>query len=221
MKQITYKQILNNKEINDYISHADDSLESLGYTNHSFLHVTRCSEIAKLILETLEYPSRTIELAQIAAYMHDIGNVVNRKGHAQSGALMAFNILTRLNMASEEIALIVSTIGNHDEHSGAPVNEIAAALIIADKTDVRRERVRNVEDIKIDIHDRVNYAVKRSDVIVNKENKTITLDLDLDTTITQIKDYFDIFLERMEMAQQAAKKLDLTFKLIINNQELI
>ena len=221
MKKITYKQIVDNKEINDYIAHADDSLEALGYTNHSFLHVSRCSEVSRLILETLGYPKRTIELAQIASYMHDIGNVVNRKGHAQSGALMAFNILTRLNMDSNEIALIVSTIGNHDEHSGAPVNEIAAALIIADKTDVRRERVRQVSDIEIDIHDRVNYAAKRSDVIVDKENKTITLDLELDTSITQIKEYFDIFLERMEMTQLAAKKLDLTFKLKINNQELI
>lgn len=221
MKEITYLDILNNKEISSYIANADISLESLGYTNHSFLHVKRCADTSKKILESLNYSKKEIELAQIAAYMHDIGNVINRKGHAQTGALMAFNILTRLEMDPNEISLIISTIGNHDEHSGVAINPLAASLIIADKCDVRRERVRENAILEEDIHDRVNYACINSDVLINKDDMTITLDLTLDTKITPIKDYFEIFMERMEMCQKAAKTLNATFKLIINNQEII
>ena len=220
-RNITYKEIRNNDEIATYISQADMSLASMGYTDHSFGHVKKCAKLVKEILETFGYSPREVELGQIAAYMHDIGNVVNRCDHAQSGAIMAFQILKGLNMSSKEIATIVSAIGNHDEGTGFPVSATAAALILADKTDVRRSRVRNPETYEFNIHDRVNYSVKKSEVTLDKENRMLTLTLNIDTKITPVMDYFEIFLNRMSLCKKAAKKLNIWFRLIINDLELI
>lgn len=212
--------IKNNKEINTYIESADTFLKNIGYTEHSFAHVTKCASIAEYILSTLGYDENTIELAKIAAYMHDIGNVVNRHNHAQSGALMAFRILDKLGMDTNDIATIVLAIGNHDEGVANPVNPVTSALILADKMDVRRSRVRPKGD-QSDIHNRVNYAVINSDVVVDKDQKTITLNLVIDTTICPIMEYFEIFLSRMKLCSRAASYFDLEFKIIINDLVLL
>lgn len=217
---VTYKEIRNNKEINTYILSADKYLEAIGYTEHSFNHVLRCVAVVEYILTALEYDKHTIEIAKIAAYMHDIGNVVNRDGHAKSGALMAFRILDKLNMDTEDIATIVTAIGNHDESSAYPVNVVSSALMIADKTDVRRTRVRKKADI-YNIHNRVNYAAKSSKVVINKEEMTLTLNLTIDTKICSIMDYFEIFLSRMMLCKKACEFFKLTFKLLINEQSLL
>lgn len=216
---ITFDEIKNNEEIKTYITEADKSLIALGYTEHSFAHVTKVANDAAYILEELNYPKHDIELAKIAGYMHDIGNLVNRVDHSQSGAIMAFRILDHMNMDPKDIALIVSAIGNHDEGSGVAVNHIAAALIIADKSDVRRSRVRNQNSDKFDIHDRVNYSVVDSKLSID-DNK-ITLSLQIDTEISPVLEYFEIFLNRMLMCKNAALKLNLEFKLYINNQQLM
>ena len=218
---ITYDDIRRLPVVNTYIRKADESLTALGYTEHSFAHVSMVAETAKYILETLGYPERDLELAQIAAYLHDIGNLVNRAEHSQSGAIMAFRILSELGMDAEEVATIATAIGNHDEGTGIPVNPIAAALIIADKTDVRRSRVRNNDETKFDIHDRVNYSVRESLVKINQEKTIIKLKLSIDTRYCSVMDYFEIFLSRMILCRKAAEKLGLQFKLIINEQQLI
>lgn len=217
---MNFNDIKNNKEINIYIESADQFLRDIGYTEHSFAHVTKCVQLAEYILEKLGYEQKTIELAKIAAYMHDIGNVVNRANHAQSGALMAFRILDKLGMPTEDIATIVLAIGNHDEGVANPVNPVASALILADKMDVRRSRVRPKGDHG-DIHNRVNYAVISSNVEVKKEDKTITLNLVIDTNICPIMEYFEIFLTRMKLCSRAAQFFNLEFKLIINNLVLL
>ena len=158
MMNITYQTVRESEEIRTYIKQADASLKALGYTEHSFAHCTKCADTAKRILQSLDYPKHTIELAQIAAYMHDIGNVINRTDHAQSGAIMAFRILDKMGMSPKNTATVITAIGNHDEGTAYPVNEVSAALILADKTDVRRSRVRDRNTIDFDIHDRVNYA---------------------------------------------------------------
>lgn len=216
---ITFEDIKNNEEIKTYITQADKALIALGYTEHSFAHVTKVANDAAYILTKLNYPNHDIELAKIAGYMHDIGNLVNRVDHSQSGAIMAFRILDHMNMDPEDIALIVSAIGNHDEGSGVAVNHIAAALIIADKSDVRRSRVRNQNSDKFDIHDRVNYSVVDSKLTV--EDNKIILSLQIDTEISPVLEYFEIFLNRMLMCKNAALKLNLEFKLYINNQQLM
>lgn len=218
---MTYEEIKNNEAINTYIRHADASLSALGFTEHSFAHVTAVAETAGYILETLGYSQHDVELAKIAGYMHDLGNLVNRIDHSQSGAVMAFRILDNLNMPPEDIATIVTAIGNHDEGTGVAVNPVAAALILADKSDVRRSRVRHVEDTKIDIHDRVNYSVIKSKLKINEEKTLIKLKLSIDTRMGSVMDYFEIFLGRMIMCRKAAEKLGLDFKLIINEQQLI
>ena len=218
---IDYEDIKKNKAINIYITEADNALGALGYTEHSFAHVSKVANDASYILETLGYSQRQVELVKIAGYLHDIGNLVNRVDHSQSGAIMSFRILNNLEMEPEEIALIVSAIGNHDEGTGVPVNELAAALILADKCDVRRSRVRNTDFASFDIHDRVNYSVTSSKINVNKNEKTLTLNLEIDTTISPVMDYFEIFLNRMILCKNAAKKLNLIFKLIINSQTII
>ena len=192
----------------------------MGFTEHALPHVETCVSVVTKILSKLSYSEEEINLAQIAAFMHDIGNVVNRAGHARSGALMAYHILEKLGMETYEIALIVSAIGNHDESSAYPVSVISSALIIADKTDVRRSRVRK-EMKEFDIHNRVNYAAIKSRVIVNKEEKTLKLNLVIDTTICSIMEYFEIFLSRMKLCEKAASFFGLMFKLVINDQELI
>ena len=197
------------------------SLEALGYTEHSFAHCTKCAEVAGMLLKELGYDEHEVELAKIAGFMHDIGNVVNRIDHAQSGAVMAFRLLDKIGMEPEDTAKVVTAIGNHDEATAFPVNEIAAAIIIADKTDVRRSRVRNRATIKDDIHDRVNYAAKSSDVSLNVKSKTITLILTIDTKICAVMDYFEIFLSRMLLSRKAADVLGLHFKLEINGVSLL
>ncbi len=218
---ITFKEIKKNQHIKTYIQKADESLMALGYTEHSFAHVGIVAEVARYILSTMGYPERTIELAQIAGYMHDIGNVINRVDHAQSGAVMAFRILDRVGVDPEEIATIISAIGNHDESTAVPVNEVAAALILADKTDVRFTRVRNRDLASFDIHDRVNYAVKESKTVINEEKTKISLNLTIDTEFSSVMDYFEIFLERMILCKKAAEKLNLRFQLVINGQKVL
>jgi len=179
------------------------------------------SETAGYILETLGYTARDIELVKIAGYMHDIGNVINRIDHSQSGAIMAFRLLDHMNMPAEEIATIIAAIGNHDEGTGVPVNPIAAALILADKSDVRRSRVRNTNISSFDIHDRVNYSVEKSFLKINEEKTLIKLKLEIDTRISPVMEYFEIFMDRMMLCRKAAEKLGLQFKLIINGQQLM
>ncbi len=218
---IRFDDISKNKEIRDYIEAADSSLSALGYTEHSFAHVSRVAEIAANVLLSLGYNERDVELARIAGFMHDIGNLVNRDEHSQSGALMAFRILSNLGMESSEIAKIVTAIGNHDEGVGIAVSPIAAALILADKSDVRRSRVRNNDPKSFDIHDRVNFSVYESVLRVSPEENVVSLDLKIDTGIGSIMDYFTIFLDRMNMCKGAANKLGLRFALTINDQSFI
>ncbi|MBU5487621.1 HD domain-containing protein [Clostridium sp. MSJ-8] len=218
---ISFTDIKNDEAINTYIRKADESLGALGYTEHSFAHVTSVAMKAREILTTLGYSKHECELAEIAGYLHDIGNMVNRTDHAQSGAIMAFRILDRLGAEPEEIATIVSAIGNHDEGTAVAVNAVAAALILADKTDVRRSRVRNRDFATFDIHDRVNYAVKKSSTNISEDKKSIILTIDIDTEISAVMDYFEIFLERMMLCRKAAEKLNLKFQLVINNQVLL
>ncbi|MDD6161131.1 MAG: HD domain-containing protein [Oscillospiraceae bacterium] len=216
-----FNTIRSNSEIRTYIMQADASLLSLGYTEHSFAHVLKCAETASSLLRDLGYDERQVELARIAGYMHDIGNVINRDDHAQSGAVMAFRILDKLGMEPEDVAVIITAIGNHDEHTAHPVNAVAAALILADKTDVRRSRVRNRNNINFDIHDRVNYAVTSSELALNTGTAELTLNLVIDTEICAVMDYFEIFLTRMRLCRKAAEYLSLTFHLIINGSKVL
>lgn len=217
---ITFTEIKNNEAINTYIRKADESLTALGFTEHSFAHVGCVAEVSKYILQTLGYPERLTELVQIAAWLHDIGNLVNRTDHSLSGAVMVFRILDNLGMNAEEISEIVTSIGNHDEGNGIPVSTMSAALILADKSDVRRSRVRNSDETKFDIHDRVNYSVRSSELKINNSMDTITLNLDIDTRYCSVMDYFEIFLQRMLLCRKAAHSLGLHFELIINGQLL-
>ena len=218
---MTFEQVQQDHAVNVYIAQADASMDALGFTEHSFAHVTRVAEIAAYILQSLDYPERTVELTKIAGYLHDIGNVVNRVDHSQSGAVMAFRILDRMEFPPEEIATIVTAIGNHDEGTGVPVNAVAAALIIADKSDVRRSRVRKQADIAVDIHDRVNYAVTSSSLHVDPQQKSIQLSLEVDTSLSPVMEYFEIFTKRMLLCRKAAEKLGLTFQLKINDLQLV
>ena len=218
--KITYQDLKNNGAISTYIKKADESLIALGYTEHSFAHVTKVAELASEMLLTLGYSEQEAELAKMAGYLDDIGNVVNRVEHAQSGAVMAFRILDKMGADPEDIATIITAIGNHDESTAYPVNAVAAALILADKTDVRYTRVRNQDFSSFDIHDRVNYSVKESKVEVVKDSH-ITLDLIIETKMCTVMDYFEIFLNRMILCRKAAEKLGLNFQLVINGQRLI
>ena len=191
---------------------------ALGYTEHSFAHVTHVAAMAGYLLETLGYDAHTVELAKIAGYLHDIGNLVNRIEHSQSGAVMAFQILTSLGFGAEDVATIVTAIGNHDEGTGVPVNAVAAALILADKADVRRSRVRNQDTTTFDIHDRVNYSVKKHEVTLTE--KEICLTLAIDTEVCAVIEYFEIFMDRMLLCRRAAEKLGLHFALVINGQRM-
>ena len=218
---VTYESILQNEAVNTYIRKADESLAALEYTEHSFAHVGLVARMSRYILETLGYPERDLRLVQIAAYLHDIGNLVNRNDHCQSGGILAFRILTDLGMEPEEVAEIVTAIGNHDEGMGWPVSDLAAALILADKSDVRRSRVRNRDFSTFDIHDRVNYSVEKTELVIDPERTQILLRLTIDTRYGSVMDYFEIFLERMILCRKAAEKLGLKFKLMINGQPLI
>lgn len=219
--KITFADVKESAEIRTYIKQADASLKALGYTEHSFAHCTKCAEVAGWLLKELEYSNHEVELVKIAAYMHDIGNVVNRSDHAQSGAVMAFRILDKMGMEPEDTAAVITAIGNHDEHTAFPVNAVAAALIIADKTDVRRSRVRNKATIYTDIHDRVNYAVEKADLQLDKKSKEIALHLTIDTKICAVMEYFEIFIERMILCRKAADFFNYKFKLNINGSVLL
>lgn len=218
--QIRYEDVVKDDAVKTYIQKADETLIALGYTEHSFGHVTKVAKLASDILLTLGYSEREAELAAIAGYLHDIGNVINRIDHAQSGAVMAFRILDRMGAEPEDIATIITAIGNHDESTAYPVNSIAAALILADKTDVRYTRVRNQDLSNYDIHDRVNYSVKESNVIVVK-GSYIELQLTIETKMCSVMDYFEIFLNRMILCRKAADKLGVEFRLVINGQTLL
>ena len=218
---LTYEEITKSEAIKTYIIRADESLAALGYTEHSFAHVMHVAEMAGYILETMGHDERTVELAKIAGYLHDIGNLVNRKDHSQSGAVMAWSILNDMGCDPAEMATIVTAIGNHDEGTGVPVNAVAAAMILADKADVRRSRVRNQDPSTFDIHDRVNYSVKKSILKINEDKTIVKLKLTVDTKFGSVMDYFEIFMQRMILCRKAAEKLGLQFKLIINEQQLI
>ncbi len=218
--KVTYQDVINDEAVKTYIQKADETLIALGYTEHSFPHVKKVAELAAEILLALGYSEREAELARIAGYLHDIGNVVNRSEHAQSGAVMAFRILDRMGADPEDIATIITAIGNHDESTAFPVNSVAAALILADKTDVRESRVRNQDFAQFDIHDRVNYSVKESKVKIIKDSH-IELDITIETEMCTVMDYFEIFLTRMILCRKAAEKLGLQFWLIVNGQRMI
>ncbi len=218
---VTYEMLRGNAAVNTYITRADESLSALGFTEHSFPHVCGVADMAENILRTLGYGEHEIELAKIAAYLHDIGNLVNRADHSQSGAVMAFRILDRMDMEPADVATVVTAIGNHDEGVGVPVNAVAAALILADKSDVRRNRVRNQDIATFDIHDRVNYSVEHSRLLILPEEKTARLQLTIDTKFSSVMDFFEIFMKRMMLCRRAAERLGLTFQLMINEQQLI
>jgi metal-dependent HD superfamily phosphatase/phosphodiesterase len=218
---MTYEQIRQDEAIKTYIRQADASLAALGFTEHSFAHVGRVAEMAGYILQTMGYPERTVELGKIAGYLHDIGNLVNRVEHSQSGAVMAFRLLDKMGFPAEEICTVVSAIGNHDEGTGVPVNPVAAALILADKSDVRRSRVRVTDMKDFDIHDRVNYSVTKSELKINEKKTNVKLKLSVDTHFSPVMNYFEIFMNRMIMCRHAAEALELDFKLIINEQIML
>ena len=218
---ITFEAVRNNPAIHTYIVRANGSLPALGFTEHSFPHVLKVANTASYILLTLGYSQREAELAQIAGYLHDIGNLVNRIDHAQSGAVMAFRILDNMGMKPAEIAAIVTAIRNHDDGTAQAVNPIAADLFLGGKTDVRRSRVRNKDKTTFDIHDRVNYSVKQSAVKINEDKTLIKLKLSVDTRYGSVMDYFEIFLGRMILCRKAAEALGLQFRLLINEQQVV
>lgn len=218
---VAYDTVKNAPQVLAYIQKADDVLRVMGFTEHNLTHVTGVAQKAGEILAALGCSEHDAELARIAGFLHDIGNVVNRADHAQSGAVMAFRILDQLGMAPEDIATIISAIGNHDEATACPVSPIAAALILADKSDVRRTRVRNCDTMSLDIHDRVNYAVTQAKSYLSEDKKEFVLKLHIDRAISSVMDYFEIFLSRMLLCRRAAESLGLQFKLIINGQVLL
>lgn len=218
---LTLEQVKRNEEVRAYIQKADESLIVLGYTEHSFAHVTKTAVTAARILREVGRDEHQQELAAVAGYMHDIGNVVNRNGHERSGALMAFDLLREMGAQPDEIAAVITAIGHHDEGTAFPVSDIAAALIIADKTDVRRSRVRNKDTITFDIHDRVNYAVEKNELVIDGAAGEIALKLVIDTKVCPISEYFEIFLTRMLLCRKAAERLMLKFSLEINGQVMM
>lgn len=218
---ITLQDIKNNQEITCFIDMANHHLGVMGYTDHSFRHVELVSQKACEILTLLGYTPRMAELAAIAGYIHDIGNVVSRYNHSQSGALLAYSLLSKLDMDCQELALLMGAIGNHDEGRGEIVNDLTAALVLADKTDVHRSRVRNPDFAKFDIHDRINYAVESSDLVVDPVVKAITLFLTIDIKIVSVMEYFEIFMLRMIMCRRAAAYLKCQFSIIINGARLL
>ena len=219
---LTYQEIRHNKQINSLIEAGNRALDALGFTDHGYGHVGKAAATAGVILETLGYDARISELARIAGYMHDIGNAVNRTNHALTGATLAYTILSGLPISPEDTAEIITAIGNHDEKTANAVTPIAAALIIADKSDVRRSRVRcTPSDASFDIHDRVNYAVVDSSLTVNAEKKIISLELSIDTDICAVMDYFEIFLSRMTLCRDSAAFLGTRFELTINHTRML
>jgi metal-dependent HD superfamily phosphatase/phosphodiesterase len=221
MSLLTIKDVLKNKEVKHLLEASALQMKTLGYTEHSFRHCRLVSNKCGEILTALGYPERTIELGRIAGYLHDIGNAVNRRNHEQTGAVLAYDFLRRHEMDCEEAIAIRMAIANHDEGVGVPVNAVAAALILSDKADVHRSRVTNRDRATYDIHDRVNFAVTLSTLTIDAQEKSVTLDLQIDTKISALMDYFEIFLMRMKMCRNAALYLNLDFALIINKTRLL
>ena len=218
---ITFEFIRDHPRVRLYIRMADAALESIGYTEHGERHVLLVSRIAYNVLRRMGRPERQCELAAIAGILHDIGNAVNRDHHAQTGGVMAMQLLREFGMSDEEILQVIAAIGNHHENDGDPVNDLAAALILADKSDVHRTRVRNPNTIKFDIHDRVNYAVEKSFLNVDEDQKHITLELTLDPATSHMMEYFEIFMTRMLASRKAAKHLGATFGMQVNGNRLV
>ncbi|MCX7885428.1 MAG: HD domain-containing protein [Caloramator sp.] len=218
---VTLEMVKNNEEVKTYIEYGNNHLGAIGFTEHSFRHANIVSNIAAYILKELKYSDREVELAAIAGYLHDIGNVVSRHDHGQTGAILAMRILKELGMDFKEISLVAAAIGNHEEEYGQAVNFIASALILADKSDVHRGRVRNKEAVNFDIHDRVNFAAEKSEVIVLPKENAIELRLKINTEICPVMEYFEIFLNRMMMCRKAADYLNAQFRLNINDARLL
>ena len=218
---ITLEEVKKNEEVEALIQGAQKQLDGLGYTEHSHRHISIVSKRAGDILEQLGYPERTVELARIAGYLHDIGNCVNRNDHAHSGAIIAYNILKDMGMPVEERTEIMMAIGNHDERTGTAVSEISAALILADKSDVHRNRVTNKNLSTFDIHDRVNYAVTDAQLVLDEKQRRVMLKLTIDTKLCPVLDYFEIFMDRTMMSKYAAKYLNIWFELVINETKLL
>jgi metal-dependent HD superfamily phosphatase/phosphodiesterase len=217
---LTFEALRESARARSYVRMADAALEQIGYTEHGERHVGLVARIAFNVLKRLGHPERECELASIAGYLHDIGNAVNRDHHAQTGGAMAMQILTDLGLPDDEILTVIGAIGNHHENDGDPVSAVAAAVILADKSDVHRTRVRNPDMIRFDIHDRVNYAVEKSFLNVDEGKRLITLELTVDTAISQVMEYFEIFMTRMMASRKAAKYLDCQFHLTVNGNRL-
>ncbi|MTI79763.1 MAG: HD domain-containing protein [Firmicutes bacterium] len=218
---VTLEDVKSNPIIDACIRKGNEFLGSMGFTEHSYRHINLVSSIAENIIKELGYSERDAELAAIAGFMHDIGNVVSRNDHGISGANIAFPILLQMGMSPDEVCTVVSSIANHEEQYGHPVNHVAAALILADKSDVHRSRVRNTDFATFDIHDRVNYAAEHAFVYVNEEKRTVTMELSIDISITPVMEYFEIFLERMILCRRAASHLGCNFELVINGAKLL
>lgn len=218
---ITFEDVKNNIEVKALVEGSQKQLNALGYTEHSVRHVMMVANRAAKVLETLGYPEERIELAKIAGYMHDIGNCVNRVDHAHTGAILAYQILKSMGMDVDNRTEIMMAIGNHDEQTGTAVSDISAALILADKSDVHRSRVVNKNISTFDKHDKVNYAVTNAEFNISKEERKATLNLTIDTKISPVLDYFEIFMERTMMSKHAAKYLGIWFELIINDTKLL
>ncbi|OPX86299.1 MAG: HD domain protein [Pelotomaculum sp. PtaB.Bin104] len=218
---ITLEDIKKDPVVDAFIRKGNKYLSVIGFTEHGYRHVNLVSNIARNVLERLDFPARQVELAAIAGYMHDIGNVVSRNDHGISGGTIAYPILLQMGMHPDEIATVISAIANHEEQYGHAVNSVAAALIVADKSDVHRTRVRNTDFATFDIHDRVNYAVEHSFLWVTDDKKTITMELTIDIDICPVMEYFEIFLSRMVMCRRAATFLKCNFELVINGAKLL
>ena len=221
MKKVTFQDVLANEEFRVYVEKGNELLGVLGYTDHSAAHTLKVGEAAAHLLTTLGYSEDTADLAHIAGYIHDIGNMVNRVDHAQTGAIIAFQLLTKMDMPPQDIAAIVSAIGNHDEGTGTAISPLSAAIIIADKTDVRRSRVRNTDFATFDTHDRVNYAVTSGGLTVDAATREVLLTITIDSSICSVIDYFEIFLSRMLMCRRAADMLKASFGLIVNGSRIL
>ena len=218
---VTFEDVKNSEEIKELILGAQRQMDALGYTEHSIRHISIVSERAARVLETLGYPQERIELARIAGYLHDIGNGINRIDHAHSGAILAYQLLKEMGMDVKSRTEIMMAIGNHDEQTGTSVSDISAALILADKSDVHRDRVSNPNMSSFDKHDKVNYAVTNANFQILKEERKVILDLTIDTEISPVLDYFEIFMDRTMMSKYAAKYLGIWFELIMNGTKLL
>lgn len=218
---ITWQEVRQDPEVKSIIQMADQAMEVIGYTEHGDRHAQRVGKVAARIMQELGFSEREVNLAAIAGYLHDIGNVINREAQAQTGALLAHSILSRMGMKPVDLSEVLAAIGNHHEEDGSPVSHISAALILSDKADVHSSRVRNPKFIKFDIHDRVNYGAKKSTLNIDKEKRTITLALEIDTEISPVMEYFEIFMSRMLMSRRAAEFLGCTFELVINGTKIV